>query len=159
MSLIVWIGLLLQIATLSVLIYYAGRTAAIAREAVKQAENLILPVLELRAAPNESEDVLFEEIVYEVLPAEIAFENIGSGPALNPTFSIVDRSKGKTTYTERLAAFAKGETRKSVWRSPGAFPRKTQVVLLYESASGIRYETRTDVEEEKILGSVFSKLG
>jgi hypothetical protein len=154
--LFVQVGTLVVLAfTLRAVAKYARDTGKIKEAAIEQAEAAQKPCLALVGLPDVSDDRFFEELIYEDLPARIVFRNIGSGAALTPISRIRDLATGKILFNEKLSQIAAAEQASMTWESPGAFPKRGEILATYQSMSGKGYETLIEVEEKKIKRTIF----
>jgi hypothetical protein len=116
----------LTLATLIVLKDYAADTKSIARASVSQLENSQMPFLAVIMRPNTVHST-----------GGWGIENQGFGPAINVTYS----SGHKDATLMRLGSMPRGDIQPVHADIEEAFQATRQVVIEYESLSGLKYRT------------------
>ena len=154
-----WASVIVNVLTLGVLgctLYWvwrytqaANKTAEAARA---QAEAVLMPVVVVHALADRSDDSIVKAFQEEdgalpVLPeGDVMLRNVGAGPALNLKFQIENPGPSnpanrKRTWSERQNNVLAKDAELLTGSNSGWLHDEATIVMHYESASGIRYQT------------------
>jgi hypothetical protein len=132
----------LTLVTLIVLKDYATDTKRIARASVSQLENAQMPFLALIMRESLPDN-----------PGGWGIQNQGFGPAMNVSFG----SGRSDAAVRHLGSMPTGETQPVHYDIEDAFGLTQQVVIEYESLSGMKYRTIV-AKSDDVMNTKFDKL-